>query len=46
MMPDGLPIAVQLIGPPLGEKRLLAVGQRLEQALGGLVARWGIEPQP
>jgi Asp-tRNA(Asn)/Glu-tRNA(Gln) amidotransferase A subunit family amidase len=45
MMPDGLPIAIQLIGPPLSEKRLLAVGHRLEQSLGGLVARWGIEPR-
>jgi aspartyl-tRNA(Asn)/glutamyl-tRNA(Gln) amidotransferase subunit A len=42
---DGLPIAVQLIGPPLGERRLLAVGALLERALGGLVAQWGIEPR-
>jgi aspartyl-tRNA(Asn)/glutamyl-tRNA(Gln) amidotransferase subunit A len=42
---DGLPIAVQLIAPPLSEKRLLAVGALLERALGGLVAQWGIEPR-
>ena len=43
--PDGLPIGVQLIGPPLGEARLLAVGHALEQALGDLPARWGIGPR-
>jgi amidase len=30
---DGLPLAVQLIGPPLGEGQLLAVSGQLEQAL-------------
>jgi len=43
--PEGLPIAVQLMGPPLSEARLLAVGQVLEQALGNLTAKWGIEPR-
>jgi Asp-tRNA(Asn)/Glu-tRNA(Gln) amidotransferase A subunit family amidase len=40
---DRLPIALQLIGPPLGEARLLAVAAALEQAMGHLAARWGIE---
>jgi amidase len=30
---DGLPLAVQLIGRPLGEGQLLAVSGQLEQAL-------------
>jgi aspartyl-tRNA(Asn)/glutamyl-tRNA(Gln) amidotransferase subunit A len=42
---EGLPIAVQLIGPPLSERRLLAVGYRLEQTLGRLTAGWGTEPR-
>lgn len=42
---DGLPVAVQLIGPPLGERRLLAAARYLEQALGGLTEQWGIEPR-
>ena len=42
---DGLPVALQLVGPPLGEARLLAVAHALEQALGNLPARWGIEPR-
>jgi aspartyl-tRNA(Asn)/glutamyl-tRNA(Gln) amidotransferase subunit A len=41
---DGLPIAVQLLGPHFSERRLLAVGCVLERALGELVAGWGIEP--
>jgi aspartyl-tRNA(Asn)/glutamyl-tRNA(Gln) amidotransferase subunit A len=41
---DGLPIAVQLLGPHFSERRLLAVGGFLEKALGELVAGWGIEP--
>jgi aspartyl-tRNA(Asn)/glutamyl-tRNA(Gln) amidotransferase subunit A len=43
--PEGLPIALQLIAPPLSEARLLAVGQALEQAMGHLAAKWGIEPR-
>jgi aspartyl-tRNA(Asn)/glutamyl-tRNA(Gln) amidotransferase subunit A len=42
---EGLPIAIQLVGPPFGEKRLLAIGHLLEQALGNLTAGWGIEPK-
>ena len=43
--PEALPIGLQLIAPPFGDARLLAVGQALENALGGLVAKWGIEPR-
>jgi aspartyl-tRNA(Asn)/glutamyl-tRNA(Gln) amidotransferase subunit A len=43
--PEALPIALQLIAPPFGEARLLAVGQTLESAMGGLAAKWGIEPR-
>jgi aspartyl-tRNA(Asn)/glutamyl-tRNA(Gln) amidotransferase subunit A len=43
--PEALPIALQLIAPPFGEDRLLAVGQTLESAMGGLAAKWGIEPR-
>jgi amidase len=43
---DGLPIALQLVGPPLGEARLLGAAHALEQALGSLPAMWGIEPRP
>ncbi|MBP0482576.1 amidase [Sagittula salina] len=32
--PAGLPVGLQLIGPPRGEARLLQVAQRLQQALG------------
>jgi Asp-tRNA(Asn)/Glu-tRNA(Gln) amidotransferase A subunit family amidase len=42
---EALPIGLQLIAPPFGDARLLAVGQALENALGGLVAKWGIEPR-
>jgi Asp-tRNA(Asn)/Glu-tRNA(Gln) amidotransferase A subunit family amidase len=42
---DGLPVALQLVGPPLGETRLLAVAHALEEALGSLPLRWGIEPR-
>ncbi len=42
---DGLPIGIQLIGPPFGEARLLAVAHALERALGNLVSQWGIEPR-
>ena len=30
--PDGLPVAVQLVAPPGGEARLLAVAAQLERA--------------
>jgi Asp-tRNA(Asn)/Glu-tRNA(Gln) amidotransferase A subunit family amidase len=30
--PDGLPVGVQLVGPPDGEARLLALAAQLEQA--------------
>jgi aspartyl-tRNA(Asn)/glutamyl-tRNA(Gln) amidotransferase subunit A len=43
--PEGLPIGLQLIAAPLGEARLLAVGQALEQAMGTLTTKWGIEPR-
>lgn len=42
---EGLPVGIQLIGPPRGESRLLAVGYALEQACGNLPASWGIEPR-
>lgn len=42
---EGLPIGIQLVGPPLGEARLLAVGHALESALGDLAGRWGIDPR-
>jgi hypothetical protein len=42
--PEALPIALQLVGPPPAEPRLLAVAYSLEQALGSLPAQWGIEP--
>lgn len=41
----GLPIGLQLVGPPLSEGRLLAVAYALEQELGNLPARWGIDPR-
>jgi aspartyl-tRNA(Asn)/glutamyl-tRNA(Gln) amidotransferase subunit A len=43
--PEGLPIGLQLVGPPLSEARLLAVAHALEQHLGNLPAQWGIEPR-
>ena len=42
---EGLPIGLQLVGPPLAETRLLAVAHALEQQLGNVVAEWGIEPR-
>lgn len=42
---EGLPIGIQLIGPPFGEARLLNVAHALERALGNLVSQWGIEPR-
>jgi len=30
--PDGLPVGVQLVGPPAGEELLLALAARLEEA--------------
>ena len=32
--PDGLPVGVQLVGPPRGERRLLEVARAFEQATG------------
>jgi len=32
---DGMPVGIQLIGPPHGEARLLAVARAVEQAVGG-----------
>jgi aspartyl-tRNA(Asn)/glutamyl-tRNA(Gln) amidotransferase subunit A len=43
--PDGRPIAAQLVGPPLGEQRLLALAHSLEQRLGDFPRQWGIEPR-
>lgn len=42
---DGLPIGIQLVGPPWSEARLLAVAHALEQALGHLPVQWGIDPR-
>jgi aspartyl-tRNA(Asn)/glutamyl-tRNA(Gln) amidotransferase subunit A len=42
---NGLPIAIQFVGPPLSEGRLLATAYVLEQCLGDLVSQWGIEPR-
>jgi aspartyl-tRNA(Asn)/glutamyl-tRNA(Gln) amidotransferase subunit A len=42
---QGLPIGIQLVGPPFCESRLLAVGHALEHALGDLCGQWGIEPR-
>ena len=33
--PDGMPVGLQLIGPPRGEAKLLAVARAIEDALGG-----------
>jgi aspartyl-tRNA(Asn)/glutamyl-tRNA(Gln) amidotransferase subunit A len=43
--PEGLPIGLQLVAAPLSEARLLAVGQALEQVMGNLATKWGIEPR-
>ena len=32
---EGMPIAIQLIGPPRGEAKLLQVARALEMAVGG-----------
>lgn len=40
---SGLPTAVQIVGPPESELRLLRLGQQVEDVLG-LVAKLGIEP--
>lgn len=42
---DGLPIGIQLQAPPRREARLLAVAAALEQSLGNLPNRLGIEPR-
>jgi aspartyl-tRNA(Asn)/glutamyl-tRNA(Gln) amidotransferase subunit A len=34
---DGLPVGVQLVGPPQGEARLIALARRLEPELGGYI---------
>lgn len=36
--PDGMPVGLQLIGPPRGEAKLLAVARAIESALGGPLA--------
>ncbi|MEC9347535.1 MAG: amidase family protein [Pseudomonadota bacterium] len=36
--PDGLPLGLQLVGPPRGEAALLGFAHRIEQAMGG--ERW------
>lgn len=33
--PDGMPVGLQLLGPPRGEARLLAAARAIEDALGG-----------
>jgi amidase len=33
--PDGMPVGLQLLGPPRGEAKLLAVARAIEDALGG-----------
>lgn len=35
LSPDGMPIGIQLIGPPRGEAKLLAVARAVEMAVGG-----------
>src|SRR6185503_15184541 len=45
-MLDGLPIGIQLVGPPFSESRLFAVADALERALGDLVGTWGIDVRP
>ncbi|GAB4259825.1 MAG: amidase [Pararhodobacter sp.] len=34
-LPDGMPVGLQLLGPPRGEARLLAAARAVELALGG-----------
>jgi amidase len=34
-LPDGMPVGLQLLGPPRGEAKLLAVARAIELALGG-----------
>jgi aspartyl-tRNA(Asn)/glutamyl-tRNA(Gln) amidotransferase subunit A len=41
---EGLPMGVQIAGPPDSEERLLILGHQLEKALG-LVDKLGIEPR-
>lgn len=36
--PDGMPVGLQLLGPPRGEAKLLAVARAIEDALGGPLA--------
>jgi amidase len=33
--PDGMPVGLQLLGPPRGEAKLLAIARAIEDALGG-----------
>ncbi len=40
---DGLPVSVQLLGPPHSEPRLIALARQLEPILGGFVAPPGYE---
>jgi aspartyl-tRNA(Asn)/glutamyl-tRNA(Gln) amidotransferase subunit A len=40
---EGLPISLQLVGPPFSERRLLAAAHALEQRLGDLTSKWGID---
>jgi aspartyl-tRNA(Asn)/glutamyl-tRNA(Gln) amidotransferase subunit A len=41
---EGLPISLQLVGPPLSEGRLLTVAHALERQLGDIPTQWGIDP--
>jgi aspartyl-tRNA(Asn)/glutamyl-tRNA(Gln) amidotransferase subunit A len=41
---DGLPVGLQLVGRPLSEALLLAVGHALEGAVGNLPEAFGIDP--
>lgn len=41
---DGLPVGAQVLGPPFGERTVLAVANILERATGNLTSQWGIEP--
>jgi len=42
---SGLPVGLQIVGPPRGEAKLLAAAAALEDALG-LAARMPIDPRP